>query len=115
MIDGTEIHHEVSHYRAKPLDEVMSRMGKKVVVTPIVKREMDHTRTRDENEGMSFITNGSPDGDRLQVEPWLSRPYDIEDSKAGIELEFQSEEYEDEDGQHKRRRRPSQSSVRRKK
>ncbi|KAG9326158.1 hypothetical protein KVV02_005663 [Mortierella alpina] len=40
--NGVEAHYEVSAYRAKPLDEVMSRMGKKI--STALRREIDRSK-----------------------------------------------------------------------
>ncbi|KAF9912321.1 hypothetical protein BX616_010355 [Lobosporangium transversale] len=48
MINGTEIHYEVSSYRAKPLDEVMNRMGKKISTS--LRREIDLAKARSHSD-----------------------------------------------------------------
>ncbi|KAF9958446.1 hypothetical protein BGZ72_000365 [Mortierella alpina] len=40
--NGVEVHYEISSYRAKPLDEVMSRMGKKI--STALRREIDRSK-----------------------------------------------------------------------
>ncbi|KAG0086896.1 hypothetical protein BGZ93_011253 [Podila epicladia] len=40
--NGVEVHYEVSSYRAKPLDEVMSRMGKKI--SSALRKEIDRSK-----------------------------------------------------------------------
>ncbi|KAF9187168.1 hypothetical protein BGZ51_001492 [Haplosporangium sp. Z 767] len=40
--NGVEVHYEVSSYRAKPLDEVMSRMGKKI--STALRREISRSK-----------------------------------------------------------------------
>ncbi|KAG0276806.1 hypothetical protein BGZ95_007010 [Linnemannia exigua] len=40
--NGAEIHYEISSYRAKPLDEVMNRMGKKISTT--LRNEIDRSK-----------------------------------------------------------------------
>ncbi|KAI8362118.1 hypothetical protein B0O80DRAFT_435090 [Mortierella sp. GBAus27b] len=40
--NGIEVHYEVSSYRAKPLDEVMSRMGKKI--SAALRKEIDRSK-----------------------------------------------------------------------
>ncbi|KAG0006727.1 hypothetical protein BGZ65_004579 [Modicella reniformis] len=40
--NGVEVHYEVSTYRAKPLDEVMSRMGKKI--STALRKEIDRSK-----------------------------------------------------------------------
>ncbi|KAF9119053.1 hypothetical protein BGW39_000651 [Mortierella sp. 14UC] len=40
--NGAEVHYEISSYRAKPLDEVMSRMGKKISTT--LRKEIDRSK-----------------------------------------------------------------------
>ncbi|KAF9099619.1 hypothetical protein BGX23_000662 [Mortierella sp. AD031] len=42
MLNGTEIHYEISSYKAKPLDEVMSRMGKKI--SAALRQEIDRAK-----------------------------------------------------------------------
>ncbi|KAF8967199.1 hypothetical protein BGZ46_000234, partial [Entomortierella lignicola] len=99
MINGSEIHYEVSSYRAKPLDEVMSRMGKKI--STALKREIDLAKAR--GEGAKFEDDML---DRLDED-------ENEDADLQIKLEL-DEEYEDEAGQ-KKRRRPSLPNFARKK
>ncbi|KAF9547460.1 hypothetical protein EC957_008470 [Mortierella hygrophila] len=41
--NGAEVHYEISSYRAKPLDEVMNRMGKKISTT--LRNEIDRSKT----------------------------------------------------------------------
>ncbi|KAG0290762.1 hypothetical protein BGZ96_005802 [Linnemannia gamsii] len=41
--NGAEVHYEISSYRAKPLDEVMNRMGKKI--SPTLRKEIDRSKT----------------------------------------------------------------------
>ncbi|KAG0328250.1 hypothetical protein BGZ99_005768 [Dissophora globulifera] len=52
MLNGTEILYEVSPYRAKPLDEVMSRMGKKI--STALRREIDMAKART-NDGTTAM------------------------------------------------------------
>ncbi|KAG0293090.1 hypothetical protein BGZ98_002351, partial [Dissophora globulifera] len=52
MLNGTEILYEVSPYRAKPLDEVMSRMGKKM--STALRREIDMAKART-NDGTTAM------------------------------------------------------------
>ncbi|KAF9354571.1 hypothetical protein BGX26_007607 [Mortierella sp. AD094] len=40
--NGVEVHYEISSYRAKPLDEVMSRMGKKI--STALRKEIDRSK-----------------------------------------------------------------------
>jgi hypothetical protein len=40
--NGAEVHYEISSYRAKPLDEVMNRMGKKISTT--LRKEIDRSK-----------------------------------------------------------------------
>ncbi|KAK3845310.1 MAG: hypothetical protein J3R72DRAFT_436462 [Linnemannia gamsii] len=40
--NGAEVHYEISSYRAKPLDEVMNRMGKKISTT--LRNEIDRSK-----------------------------------------------------------------------
>ncbi|KAF9356942.1 hypothetical protein BGX34_009685 [Mortierella sp. NVP85] len=40
--NGVEVHYEVSSYRAKPLDEVMNRMGKKI--SAALRKEIDRSK-----------------------------------------------------------------------
>ncbi|KAG0222123.1 hypothetical protein BGX31_009328 [Mortierella sp. GBA43] len=104
MINGTEIHYEISSYRAKPLEEVMSRMGKK---TPSMKKENEQ-RALDESElKPTIVFSGEFTFEGLGRIGPLD---DMEDSKASIEL-IMDGSYEDEDGQQKKRRRPSHSSL----
>ncbi|CAO3564695.1 unnamed protein product [Mortierella alpina] len=42
ITNGVEVHYEISSYRAKPLDEVMSRMGKKI--STALRREIDRSK-----------------------------------------------------------------------
>ncbi|KAF9419362.1 hypothetical protein BGZ76_004254 [Entomortierella beljakovae] len=110
MINGNEIHYEVSAYRAKPLDEVMSRMGKKM--PPILKREADFAKGR--NEGNLDTTFGN---DCKYVDDVLYRLTEVENENSDVSVKMEecsSEDYEDEAGQ-KKRRRPSVPTFARKK
>ncbi|KAF9121845.1 hypothetical protein BGX30_002345 [Mortierella sp. GBA39] len=42
MLNGSEVHYEISSYKAKPLDEVMNRMGKKISAT--LRQEIDRAK-----------------------------------------------------------------------
>ncbi|KAG0375405.1 hypothetical protein BGX24_009160, partial [Mortierella sp. AD032] len=42
MLNGSELHYEVSSYKAKPLDEVMNRMGKKI--SAALRQEIDRAK-----------------------------------------------------------------------
>ncbi|KAF9112243.1 hypothetical protein BGX27_003752 [Mortierella sp. AM989] len=109
MINGNEIHYEISSYRAKPLDEVMNRMGKKI--SPAMRREIDLAKARNEEGGDVNLYNGFKYEDDI-----LDRlDEDVnEDEDVQIKQEEPSEEYEDEAGQ-KKRRRPSVPTLARKK
>lgn len=109
MINGNEIHYEISSYRAKPLDEVMNRMGKKI--SPAMRREIDLAKARNEEGGDVNLYNGFKYEDDI-----LDRlDEDVnEDEDVQIKQEELSEEYEDEAGQ-KKRRRPSVPTLARKK
>ncbi|KAF9350672.1 hypothetical protein BGX34_001041 [Mortierella sp. NVP85] len=103
MINGTEFHQEISSYRAKPLDEVMNRMGKKIPAN--LRKEMDQAKVHEDIESTP-TTLPQDGGFENGLEDYPITP---------MELEIKNEEYNDGDGQQKRRRRPSQSIVRRKK
>ncbi|KAF9342983.1 hypothetical protein BGX26_006473, partial [Mortierella sp. AD094] len=108
MINGSEIQYEVSSYRAKPLDEVMNRMGKKI--STALRRDIDLAKARGEGGDLSFcnVTKFEDDVlDRLDED-------ENEDADIQVKLEELSEEYEDEAGQ-KKRRRPSLPTFARKK
>ncbi|KAF9968623.1 hypothetical protein BGZ70_001359 [Mortierella alpina] len=87
-LNGTEVHCEISSYRAKPLDEVMSRMGKKISTE--LKNEIDRAkgmnglseemldRLVETEEGCAEDDEEEEEGEGEQEE---------EDSKAGIKLE----------------------------
>jgi len=105
MINGTEFHQEISSYRAKPLDEVMNRMGKKISAN--LRKEIDQAKVREDIESMpTTLPHDGGSGFDSGLEDYPMTP---------MELEIKNEEYNDGDGQQKRRRRPSQSIVRRKK
>ncbi|KAF9910272.1 hypothetical protein EC991_007001 [Linnemannia zychae] len=42
MLNGSEVHYEISSYKAKPLDEVMNRMGKKI--SAALRQEIDRAK-----------------------------------------------------------------------
>ncbi|KAF8945936.1 hypothetical protein BGZ47_001708 [Haplosporangium gracile] len=46
MLNGSEVHYEISSYKAKPLDEVMNRMGKKISVA--LRQEIDRAKAMTE-------------------------------------------------------------------
>ncbi|KAF9546499.1 hypothetical protein EC957_009713 [Mortierella hygrophila] len=46
MLNGSEVHYEISSYKAKPLDEVMNRMGKKISAT--LRQEIDRAKAMTE-------------------------------------------------------------------
>ncbi|KAF9937919.1 hypothetical protein BGZ65_000760 [Modicella reniformis] len=114
MINGTEIHYEVSSYRAKPLDEVMNRMGKK---TPVLKKEVEEVKIHSAGEGISISTPADYNGFGFEGEGGSERMNDSESeySQASMELEHQSEEYDDGERQQKKRRRSLQSTLSRRK
>ncbi|KAG0003237.1 hypothetical protein BGZ79_001333 [Entomortierella chlamydospora] len=107
MVNGSEIQYEVSSYRAKPYDEVVSRMKK----TPSAsKRDVDLAKTRDEGGDPNF-------GNVTKFEDDVLGPLDEDENEdAGIQVKQEelSEEIEDEAGQ-KKRRRPSLHTFARKK
>ncbi|KAI8596675.1 hypothetical protein EDD21DRAFT_387538 [Dissophora ornata] len=117
ILNGTEIHNEISSYRAKPLDEVMSRMGKKI--STALRREIDLAKARG-SEGLVAVSGtlsstGDFAGCRFEEEGGLERleEGEYEDEEGQMELEDQGEMY-GEDGQ-KKRRRPSQPTLSRRK
>ncbi|KAF9338554.1 hypothetical protein BGZ91_008541 [Linnemannia elongata] len=46
MLNGSEVHYEISSYKAKPLDEVMNRMGKKI--SAALRQEIDRAKAMTE-------------------------------------------------------------------
>ncbi|KAF9173816.1 hypothetical protein BGX20_001993 [Mortierella sp. AD010] len=107
MVNGNEIQYEVSSYRAKPYDEVVSRMKKAPTAS---KRDVDLAKTRDEGGDPSF-------GNVTKFEDDALGPLDEDENEdAGIQVKQEelSEENEDEAGQ-KKRRRPSLHTFARKK
>jgi len=117
MINGSELHFEVSMYKAKPLDEVMSRMGKKI--TPALRREIDMAKAR--NDEGSF--DGTIYGFKYEEETLDRLDEDVneeeEDDDVDVQVKLEEmggEDYEvvDENGQGKRRR-PSHPTLARKK
>jgi len=117
MLNGTEIHYEVSPYRAKPLDEVMSRMGKKISTS--LRREIDLAKARGSESGAAVSdtlpSTGEFAGFGFEEESRLGRleEGENEEEEGQIDLEDQDEVY-GEDGQ-KKRRRPSQPTLSRRK
>ncbi|KAF8954154.1 hypothetical protein BGZ46_002999, partial [Entomortierella lignicola] len=112
--NGIEVHYEVSSYRAKPLDEVMSRMGKKI--SNALRKEIDRskaaTRTKEITaasaaSGFSTVNpanmNGMPEVSAMAM---TNVPGGCLSSSIGGDLEMQSdcEEFL-EDGSSKKRRR----------
>ncbi|KAF9925583.1 hypothetical protein FBU30_004668 [Linnemannia zychae] len=67
MLNGSEVHYEVSSYKAKPLDEVMNRMGKKI--SAALRQEIDRAKAMAEANSAAAaaaaaattMTNGTPD------------------------------------------------------
>ncbi|KAG0215660.1 hypothetical protein BGX28_008906 [Mortierella sp. GBA30] len=90
-LNGVEVHYEISSYRAKPLEEVMNRMGKKIPVE--LKKGSDTVK------GRGAIAAAS--GCEWPEEVLLNRHVE-EDSKVDIKIE----DCEDEGlGPYKKRRR----------
>ncbi|KAI1314665.1 hypothetical protein EDD11_001877, partial [Mortierella claussenii] len=128
MINGTEIQYEVSSYRAKPLDEVMSRMGKKIPTA--LRREIDLAKALGAGEHGGAVVFGSAAGD-LMVGNGM---YGLETAAAAVanmttmeifqnatvtgfadayvmDFHHLREEYGEDEGGLKKRRRASQPSL----
>ncbi|KAF9277957.1 hypothetical protein BGZ68_008890 [Mortierella alpina] len=95
MLNGAEVHCEISSYRAKPLDEVMSRMGKKISTE--LKKEIDRAK------GMSGLSEEMLDRlveteEGCEEEEDEEEEQEEEDSKTDVKLEDYDE------GSHKKRR-----------
>ena len=87
MLNGTEVHCEISSYRAKPLDEVMSRMGKKISTE--LKMEIDRAKgvnglSEEMLDRLVEAEEGCAEEDDEEEE---EGEQEEEDSKAGIKLE----------------------------
>lgn len=57
MLNGSEVHYEISSYKAKPLDEVMNRMGKKI--SPTLRQEIDRAKAMTEANNAIAAANAS--------------------------------------------------------
>ncbi|KAF9160964.1 hypothetical protein BGX20_002323 [Mortierella sp. AD010] len=67
--NGVEVHYEISSYRAKPLDEVMSRMGKKI--STAMKKEIDRSKAamqmKEATTSTTLMTN-APNGRSMRAD-----------------------------------------------
>ncbi|KAF8941341.1 hypothetical protein BGZ58_010782 [Dissophora ornata] len=113
--NGVEVHYEVSPYRAKPLDEVMSRMGKKI--SSALRKEIDRTKAemqmREATAAAGAATvpftanpafmNGISDGNTMMS----ANANNCQMTSIGDDMEMYSEGEDEfaEDGSFKRRRR----------
>ncbi|KAG0365410.1 hypothetical protein BGZ54_006555, partial [Gamsiella multidivaricata] len=118
MINGNEIQYEISSYRAKPLDEVMNRMGKKISTT--LRKEIDLAKVRGSNGDNGSTVHTSSGGlEGLEEDEGLDclGGRGSEDADGRTELEAEDERYgEDEDEvQQKKRRRSSMPTLARRK
>ncbi|KAF9565982.1 hypothetical protein EC968_003951 [Mortierella alpina] len=91
-LNGTEIHCEISSYRAKPLDEVMSRMGKKIPME--LKKEIDRAKGANglSEEMLDRLVEAEEECDEQdeeeeEEEEEEREDQEEEDSKADIKLE----------------------------
>jgi hypothetical protein len=55
MLNGSEVQYEVSSYKAKPLDEVMNRMGKKI--SAALRQEIDRAKAMAEANNAASAAN----------------------------------------------------------
>ncbi|KAF9935290.1 hypothetical protein FBU30_004865 [Linnemannia zychae] len=90
--NGAEVHYEISSYRAKPLDEVMNRMGKKISTT--LRKEIDRSKAAALQQQHQL--------QQQQYHPYQSHQYMIQQEMRDIEM---IDDVDDEIT--KKRRRPS--------
>ncbi|KAF9960483.1 hypothetical protein BGZ72_006865 [Mortierella alpina] len=99
-LKGAEVHFDISSYRAKPLDEVMSRMGKKI--SSELKKEIDRAKgvsgLSEELLDRLVETEEGCDEEEEEEETMEEVDQEEEDSKAGIKLE----DFDDEPHQKRR-------------
>ncbi|KAG0261336.1 hypothetical protein BG011_001110 [Mortierella polycephala] len=101
MLNGSEVHYEVSSYKAKPLDEVMSRMGKKIPMA--LRKEIEQAKVQSEDSNISGASLDSEQ--KYGVLDSLGE----DDEDAAAEMEFEDvdsgEQDCDADGLSKKRKR----------
>ncbi|KAF9186671.1 hypothetical protein BGZ51_000647 [Haplosporangium sp. Z 767] len=61
MLNGTEVHYEISSYKAKPLNEVMNRMGKKIPMA--LRKEIEQAKAQSEGANISGASLNSEQKD----------------------------------------------------
>ncbi|KAI9240582.1 MAG: hypothetical protein BYD32DRAFT_145031 [Podila humilis] len=130
--NGVEVHYEVSSYRAKPLDEVMSRMGKKI--SSALRKEIDRSKAAAAAAaaaefGMSTTLSVAPQVHHYRHEEYATHQASVQEMLDSMRLMGQDEELdslaegqEDDDveeeylaGDDNKRRRSSVASLGRKK
>ncbi|KAF9898247.1 hypothetical protein BX616_004290, partial [Lobosporangium transversale] len=79
LTNGVEVHYEVSSYRAKPLEEVMSRMGKKIPTQ--LRKEIDRSKaTMQMREAATAATTSMASASPESVAvPTLGNPSSLRD------------------------------------
>ncbi|KAF9106600.1 hypothetical protein BGX29_009002 [Mortierella sp. GBA35] len=109
--NGAEVHYEISSYRAKPLDEVMNRMGKKISTT--LRKEIDRAKAAAAAAVMQHLQHQHQQQFQQQhlqqqhfnqqYRPYYPMEHHIKQEMCDIEMLKE----EDEEEMTKKRRRPS--------